>query len=235
MRGQDRDRKGDAGAALSWTGVAVAAGLSAVLAYLLSVPLKPFPAPVGRLLFFAFGPLSVISAVAFYQALRGTARPIPLLLGSTLAAVGGVVVNLMAVVQATQFTVLGRRISGAPDEATAEALTRILWGVNVVQSGLDVCWDIFASLGTVFLAIAILDRLRFGWVLPWAGVAAAVGALSFNLYAFPTAPADAGLVDLGPAVGIWYLVVLVQLWRSRRALGKPGAGPSRAGDARMHG
>jgi hypothetical protein len=49
-----------------------------------------------------------------------------------------------------------------------------------------------------------------------AGVAIAVGLLALNLYTFPTPPAEAGLVDLGPAVGLWYLVVTVMLLSSLR-------------------
>jgi len=35
-----------------------------------------------------------------------------------------------------------------------------------------------------------------------------------NLATFPTPPAEAHLVDLGPAVGLWYLAVSIQMWRS---------------------
>jgi hypothetical protein len=38
--------------------------------------------------------------------------------------------------------------------------------------------------------------------------------LSFNTATFPSPPADAGLVDLGPLVGLWYLVVFVRLGSS---------------------
>ena len=46
------------------------------------------------------------------------------------------------------------------------------------------------------------------------GVALGFGLLLFSLYTFPTPPANAGLVDPGPVVGLWYLAVTVQMWRS---------------------
>jgi len=43
-----------------------------------------------------------------------------------------------------------------------------------------------------------------------------VGAalLVLNLQTFPTPPANAGLFDLGPVLGLWYLAVTIQVARS---------------------
>jgi hypothetical protein len=50
-------------------------------------------------------------------------------------------------------------------------------------------------------------------------MASAAGLLAFNLWAFPVPPADAGLVDLGPVTGAWWVIVIVILLRTER---KPG-------------
>jgi hypothetical protein len=42
----------------------------------------------------------------------------------------------------------------------------------------------------------------------------AVLLLGFNLATFPEPPGESNLVDLGPFVGLWYLAVTIQLWRS---------------------
>jgi len=192
-----------------WAMVAVMAGLLALLSYFCSVVFKPFPWSVGRILFFAFGPLSIVSFAAFYEATTEDAGGILHSLGTLLLVVSGAVVNLMAVVQDTQFTVLGRRIRAAPDAATGEALEEILWGVNVVQAGLDVSWDIFASLGTVLLAASLARHPAFRPI--WCALGAVVAALALllNMVTFPQAPAAAGLVDLGPGVGAWYAITLL--------------------------
>lgn len=199
--------------AYRWTRAAVVSGLLAVLFYLLSVVVKPLPWTAGRILFFLFGPLTVVSAICFYRAIRPTLPSIALLLGAAFSAIGGVVVNLMAVVQDVQFTHIGEQIRQTPDAAKKELLETILWSVNVVQSGLDVSWDIFATLGAIFLAIALSGHPYWGRTWGVAGVAVAAAALVLNLATFPTSPAAAGLIDLGPGVALWYVLVLVQLAR----------------------
>jgi hypothetical protein len=197
----------------TWALVAVTTGFLAVATYFCSIVFKPFPWSVGRILFFAFGPLSVASVVAFYRATEWEAGGILHTLGSLFLVVAGVIVNLMAVIQDVQFTVLGRQIREAGDPAIADVLERVLWGVNVVQSGLDVSWDIFASVGTVMLALSLTRHPAFGRIWSALGASVAAAALVLNLATFPTSPADAGLVDLGPGVGAWYGVTLVLFLR----------------------
>jgi hypothetical protein len=54
---------------------------------------------------------------------------------------------------------------------------------------------------------------RFGWILGIAGILIAVALLILNLWTFPTPPAAKNLVDLGPLVGVWYLVVTIMMIR----------------------
>lgn len=199
--------------AKEWAHVAIVAGLLALASYFCSVVFKPFPWAVGRLFFFAIGPLSIISVVGFFKATQGMVGGILHTLGSLFMVIAGAIVNLMAVVQDTQFTVLGDQIRHAQDEATRDVLEHILWGVNVVQSGLDVSWDVFVSLGTIFLAVSLMRHPAFGRVWGTIGAIIAAAALVLNLGSFPTAPAAAGLVDLGPGVGAWYGVTLFLLLR----------------------
>jgi hypothetical protein len=82
--------------------------------------------------------------------------------------------------------------------------------------GLDVAWDVYVGLGTLLFAICALRHPRLGIAVGVGGVAIAIGLLALNLYTFPTPPANAGLVDLGPAVGLWYLVVTILVLASLR-------------------
>jgi hypothetical protein len=195
----------------TWARFAVIVGLAACLSYFESCVIHVLPNGLSRILFFAFGPLSAASTVGFYFAVRPHAESIPLFVGTVFNIIAGAIMNMMAVVQNTQFMVLPRKIREASDEASKEVLTQILWGVNVVQSGLDVSWDVFVSTGTALLAVALARHPRFGMLFAVPGVAVGIGALAFNLYTFPTAPAAAGLIDLGPAVGAWYVIALVRL------------------------
>ena len=201
-----------------WASLAVIAGSLGIACYFGSVVFKPFPWTVGRFLFFAIGPLSAASAIGLYKALEATSSRIPLLVGCVFSVISGAIVNVMAVVQDMQFTYFGQLIRSAPDATVRESLEQILWGVNVVQSGLDVSWDIFLSIGTILIAIAIIPHPSFGKIFGGLGLLAAVGALTLNLFAYPTAPAESGLIDLGPAVGAWYVTVLVRLFVIRNRL-----------------
>jgi len=203
----------------SWAFLAVISGILGVGCYLSSVVFKPVPWSIGRFLFFSIGPLTVISTVGLYKALEATASRLPLLTGCVLTVVGGAIVNVMAVVQDMQFTYFGDQIRSATDTAARGSLEQVLWGVNVVQSGLDVSWDIFMTTGTIFLGVALWSHPLYGKVFGGLGIAAGVGALSLNLITYPTAPASAGLIDLGPAVGLWYALILVRLLTVRERLG----------------
>jgi hypothetical protein len=80
--------------------------------------------------------------------------------------------------------------------------------------GLDVAWDAYVGFGTICFALAMMRHPRFGRVFAFVGMAVGAGLLALHVYTFPTPPQNAGLVDLGPALGLWYLVVTIQMWRS---------------------
>jgi hypothetical protein len=102
----------------------------------------------------------------------------------------------------------------ATDAATKSTLEWIWKVVDKVQLGLDVSWDVFIAIGTLLFAVNMLGHPRFGRIIGGIGVALAILLLGFNLYSFPIPPANAELIDFGPFVGLWYLVVSVQLLRS---------------------
>ena len=82
--------------------------------------------------------------------------------------------------------------------------------------GLDVAWDVYVGIGTLLFGMSALRHPRLGVLIGSAGVVIASALLALNLYTFPTPPADAGLVDLGPGVGLWYLVVTAMVLGSLR-------------------
>jgi hypothetical protein len=83
-----------------------------------------------------------------------------------------------------------------------------------VWLGLDVAWDVYIGLGTIFFAAAMFRHPRFRW--PFAAPGAVLGTLVIvlNLLPFPVPPAEAGSIDIGPLVGLWYLAATFQAWRS---------------------
>ena len=86
--------------------------------------------------------------------------------------------------------------------------------LQAVWLGLDVAWDAYIGLGTVLFGVSMFRHPRFGRVFGTGGIVLGLGLLVLNLYTFPTPPANAGLIDLGPFIGLWYLAVSIQMWRS---------------------
>jgi hypothetical protein len=121
-------------------------------------------------------------------------------LGALLNALAGALFSAMALVQ------MAVGYSAGADKVSAQ--------MTAIWLGLDVAWDAYIGLGTLFLALAMLSHPRFGKAFAIPGLIIAVGLLALNFYTFPAPPASAGLVDLGPAIGIWYLIVTIQMWRS---------------------
>lgn len=87
-------------------------------------------------------------------------------------------------------------------------------GLVGVWLGLDVAWDVYIGLGTVAFGWSMRDHPRFGRPYAVSGLVLGVLVLVLNLATFPIPPAEAELVDVGPAVGLWYLAVTIRAWRS---------------------
>ena len=66
------------------------------------------------------------------------------------------------------------------------------------------------ALGTVLLAWNMWHHPRFGRILAVSGIVIAVALVIANLIVFPEPPGNAGSIDLGPVIGLWYLIVTVR-------------------------
>lgn len=102
----------------------------------------------------------------------------------------------------------------AVKEVASAARVEFSRQLEAVWLGLDVAWDVYIAVGTVFFGWAMLSHPRFRWYFGVPGMLIGILLLVFNLLPFPTPPSSAGLIDLGPFVGLWYLAVTIQTWRS---------------------
>jgi len=179
--------------------VGIVAGFFTCLAYPLLV-FVPLPKLVTTTLAACFGPALAVASFGLRRVLDCEKQRVSSALGVILNVAGGALFSAMALVQMAVGYSIGRE--------TVSSQVRAIW------LGLDVAWDAYIGLGTLCFALAMLRHPRFGKVFAVSGLAIAVGLLALNFYSFPTPPASAGLVDLGPAIGTWYLVVTIQMWRS---------------------
>jgi len=124
---------------------------------------------------------------------------------------------LMLVVQQSVRIILSDYIAEASDEAARETLRLILRGVDPVQLGIDVTFDIFVCLSMICFALVFSRRPGFGVAIGASGVVIALSLLLLNLASFPRPPAEVGSIDLGPLAALWWLVVIVLFaWQARR-------------------
>jgi hypothetical protein len=179
--------------------VGILAGFFACLAY----PLAAFghlPKIATATLVACFGPALGVACYGLRRLLDLETPRLSSGLGLLLNALAGALFTAMGLVQ------LAIGYSAGGDRVSASFIG--IW------LGLDVAWDAYVGLGTICFALAMLRHPRFGRIFAIFGMAIGSGLLALHLYTFPTPPQNSGLVDLGPALGLWYLAVTVQMWRS---------------------
>jgi hypothetical protein len=86
--------------------------------------------------------------------------------------------------------------------------------LEAVWLGLDVAWDIYIGLGTILFGISAIAHPRLGRIWGLSGISIGAALLILNLASFPTPPANAESIDVGPLVGLWYLAVTLVVFRS---------------------
>lgn len=194
----------------TWIRLAWISGTASVACYFLAAFL-PVPDVVGRLLAFAFGPLLSISFLGLYRFLAEHKDGPVLQVACLFGIIAGVLVTTMLVVQVGNSMVRADMVAAADGKTAGEAVDLAWRAVNRVQYLIDVVWDIFICVAAMLLAIVLMTHPRFGKVWGGVGLVSGLLLLVLNLQTFPTAPAYAGSVDLGPLVALWMLAVFIRI------------------------
>jgi hypothetical protein len=94
------------------------------------------------------------------------------------------------------------------DEPTTTALRR---GLRMIDLGLDVAWDMLIGSALIFSGVAMRRRsgLGLGWAVP--SVALGMALIVLNAATFPWPPGDRGLIDIGPFIGLFVMVLASRL------------------------
>ncbi len=192
-------------------------GTTALASYLaIATGLVPSGSRLALYAGFAIGPIAIVGILRLLTAVQTPSLDPPLRVARLFLVTGFILFTVMVVLQQMILLQFQGFLAAATDPASRNVLRSVFGGVNLVQLGLDVAFDLFYSLGVMMLAIVLYRHPAFGRFIGITGVASAGGLLTLNLLAFPTVPAESGLVDLGPVTAIWWLVVIVvQLRRGR--------------------
>jgi hypothetical protein len=163
---------------------------------------------------FGIGPVAIVGVLGLVEHLVPHASDRMTRLSRIFLVSAFVLFTLMVILQ--QMTVMQfDTLRATADPVTVESLNVIFKGVNTVQLGIDVAFDLFYCIGIIVLASAMYRHPEFSRFTSIFGMVSAGALLALNLYAFPNVPKESGLVDLGPVTGIWWLMVIAQVIRTR--------------------
>ena len=164
---------------------------------------------LSLVLAFAIGPVAVYGTLALSENLVRVFGTFTLRVGTIFLVIAFALLTLMATMQQAVFAEYQQLLGAtAPAEAPA-SLKESFALVNRVQLGADVAFDIFYSLGIILVSSVIVRGRWFERVVGAYGLVVATGLLVLNMWSFPTPPAAAGSVDLGPATIAWWVGLLV--------------------------
>jgi len=177
----------------------IVAGFVACAAYPLMV-FVPLPVRASAAIAACFGPALAVACFGVKALLDAEGPTVSSALGLLMNALTGALFEAMALVQIA----VGELVK---DRAVFHTMVGI-W------LGLDKAFDAYIGLGTVFFAVAMWKHPRFGRWFAITGVMIGAGLMVLNFIPFPSPPANAGLFDPGPVIGVWYLAVTIQMVRS---------------------
>jgi hypothetical protein len=184
-------------------------GILSIVFYISAAAFSFLPDSVGRMLGFTFPLLWIISFMGLYQFLKREAHTWSIDVAYIFGIIGGALACTLIVVQQANFMWHYEALDAAVTEDSKALLKATFRGANRVQAGLDVAFDIFITISWILFALNIAKSRSFNKVLGWTGSLIALALLVLNMITFPNAPAESGLFDLGPLLGLWALIFYV--------------------------
>ncbi len=158
-----------------------------------------------------FGPMYILTQLGFYLLFRRHGHSYFNVLALLFIGIAGFCITLMFNVQKAVFTQIDEY--RALTDATQKEMLRWSFSTgNLVQLGMDFCFDIFVSLGTFFFGLAILRQRAIMRWLGYPGILIGLAGLGLNMATFPTPPADVQLPDPGPFFGGFYTLCLLNVY-----------------------
>ncbi len=164
---------------------------------------------LSLVLAFAIGPVAVWGTLAISENLVRVFGTFTLRVGTIFLVIGFALLTLMLTMQQAVFAEYQELLGDSASAQAPASLKESFALVNRVQLGADVAFDIFYSLGIILISIVIVRRHGFGRLVGIYGLVVASGLLALNIWYFPTPPAAAGSVDLGPATIVWWVGLFV--------------------------
>lgn len=191
----------------------VICGIAAGLMY----PIRafvPLPDFLVYALFMFFGPVYMVGILGLFPFLAKENLKVIWVIGTLFGVISGVVSMMFAVVQLENLIYIRSFIDQAASSELKESWQHILQGVFTVQNGLNYVSDFFLDSCILLFAIGMWRHPKFGPFFTITGVLAGGSHLVLKAFTFPYPPSEAGLIDAGPAVSVWFSLVVIQVIRN---------------------
>ena len=184
-------------------------GIISILLYISAAAFSFLPDSISRLFGFTFPLLWIISYMGLYHFLKKEKQTATLEIAYVFGIIGAALACTLIVIQQANVMWHIEAINTASTEDAKDLFKATYRGANRVQAGLDVAFDIFITISWFLFGLNIAKSKSFNKAIGWIGSLIALSLLVLNMYTFPNAPAESGLFDLGPLLGLWALVFYV--------------------------
>ena len=164
---------------------------------------------LSLLLALAIGPVAAIGTLSLSEALSKFFDKPTIRLGSIFLVVGFAILTLMIAMQQAIFADYRQILDASGAAEPAAPLREAFSLVNHVQLGADVAFDIFYSIGVVFISSALVRGSGLERLIGIYGLVVGAGLFALNIWYFPKPPAEMGSIDLGPASIAWWIALFV--------------------------
>lgn len=173
----------------------------------ISVPVSP---SIGFILVSIWPISAIVASFAFYKYVSLTKQSFSNQLSFLFAVIAFVLVYIMAAIQIGLKSGLGDTISNSTGREK-EVLTLILNSSQWIHLGIDVAWDIFLGCYLILLSIVVKNHPEFKiwWAIPMFILGLLV--IVINMYTFPYTPKSAGLIDIGPFIGLFMVIWAIRI------------------------
>lgn len=188
--------------------VGAIAGIISIIFYISAVAV-PLPSPIPRLLAFTFPLLWILSYMAFYHFLKNDRHTPTLEIAYIFGIIGAALACSLLVVQQANIIWHNEAMEAAQTDEAKALLKAAYKGANRVQAGLDVAFDIFITIAMILFGINLAKSPKLPSFLGIVMSFIATVLIVFNMITFPDGPAEAGLIDAGPFLGLWMLIVYI--------------------------
>lgn len=156
---------------------------------------------------FAFAPLLGVGCTGLFYFLAQVDGAPRLRIAWVSAIAGCLLLLAMLTVQQSIFSTLQQ----FPKRDDGTISTEFIAGLNSIQLGLDVAWDILISTSLILFCYSMIRQSIFWKITGIIGLVLALLLLFYNLYYFPVPPIESNSIDWGPMVALWLLFVFAML------------------------